>query len=341
MLFLNPYSIPPLIVSILFLLLGSAIYFKNKKSKVNIAFALISIVTFWWQFSWFILFNTQDVFLASILVRFGYVGIIFIPVFFYHFFLEFLDKNKGLDRKFLFFIYGLSIFFEFFLLFTDFFIQGYYEYFWGVYPKAAWLHLVYLFFLALGSSRVVYLLFISWRKSREVDIVRSKQIKLLLIGFLIYFSAASDFLVNYGVEFYPVGFIFVLICMSFIAYAISKYHMFDVKIILTELFVGIISVASLAESLLFYDFWSKLFGFSVFIIFCFMGFLLIRYTTREVKAKEFFEQKVQERTKELALANKELQESNDELKRWYQLTIGREVRMAELKEKIKEMEGER
>jgi hypothetical protein len=41
---------------------------------------------------------------------------------------------------------------------------------------------------------------------------------------------------------------------------------------------------------------------------------------------------------ELEQSKKIAEERAAELEKWYKLTIGREVRMAELKEKIKEME---
>ena len=335
---LSPYSLPPLIVSILFLLLGSAIYFKNKKSAINIVFALLSFVTFWWQFSWFVLFNVQDSTLASILVKVGYAGIILIPVFFYHFFLEFLGKNKGADRYALYFMYGTGFLFEMSLFFTNFFVQGYYEYFWGFYPKVGILHPIYLFFLTAVSLRSVFLLYSAYSKEKKEDIIKFQQVKNLLIGFIIYFLASSDFLVNYGIEFYPFGFVFVLACLSILAYSISRYHMFDIKVILTEMLVAVMAVASLAEALLFQTPWTKVFGFSVFGLFCVTGYLLAWYTYREVHAKENFEQMVQERTKELEQSKKVAEDRAAELEKWYKLTIGRELRMAELKEKIKEVE---
>ncbi|MFA5746527.1 MAG: histidine kinase N-terminal 7TM domain-containing protein [Candidatus Paceibacterota bacterium] len=338
---LSPYSIPPLAISILFLFLGSAIYFKNKRSAANTIFALLSLVTFWWQFSWFVLFNVQDPALASILVKVGYMGIIFIPVFFYHFFLAFMGRVKGLDKYALYFMYAASLFFEISLFSTNFFIQGYYEYFWGFYPKAGILHPVYLFFLTAVSLRSVFLLYKSYLEEKGGGTIKSKQTKNLLIGLLIYFSASTDFLVNYGIEFYPLGFIFVFICLSIIAYSISKYHMFDIRVILTEMLVGIMAVASFVEALLFQDLWTRIFGFGIFALLCVIGYLLTRYTYREVRAKENFEQMVQERTKELEQSKKVSEDRAAELEKWYKLTIGRELRMAELKDKIKEMEDKK
>jgi len=79
---------------------------------------------------------------------------------------------------------------------------------------------------------------------------------------------------------------------------------------------------------------------------------LIEKRREAEEAREILEVKVQARTKELKeLADsldqqvkdrtKELQERVDQLQRFQRLTIGRELRMAELKKKIKELEEEK
>jgi len=147
--FLTIYTLLPLTSAILFLLLGLFVYLNNRKSIINITFFLLCFVTFWWQFSWFILFNTQNETLASYLVKIGYMGIIFIPIFFFHFFISFLKEVvKKIDKYLLYLSYFLAIVFEFFLINTNLFISGFYQYFWGFYPKAGILHpLIFSFLL--------------------------------------------------------------------------------------------------------------------------------------------------------------------------------------------------
>jgi hypothetical protein len=56
MLELTWQNLPPLFSSLVFLLMGWLVFRKNIKSRVNLLFLLLCLVTFWWQFSWFVLF---------------------------------------------------------------------------------------------------------------------------------------------------------------------------------------------------------------------------------------------------------------------------------------------
>ncbi|MEI6288472.1 MAG: ATP-binding protein [bacterium] len=237
------FSIPPLISSMLFLLLGVFVFLKNKKSVVNATFSLICLSTVWWQFTWFILFNTKDEFLASILVRVGYMGIILIPITFFHFFITFLDKNYRLDKYLLYFSYLFGLLFEISLWTSNYFISGYYKFFWGFYPKASILHPVYLLVLTIISLRILYLLLYSLKQKDKLSPYKYYQIKYFFIALIFYIFSASDFIVNYGVEIYPVGFIFIIVFLSIVGYSIIKYRLMDVRIIIRGSSVYLLSVA--------------------------------------------------------------------------------------------------
>ena len=227
----------------LFLLLGVFVFLKNKKSVVNATFSLICLSTVWWQFTWFILFNTKDEFLASILVRVGYMGIILIPITFFHFFITFLDKNYRLDKYLLYFSYLFGLLFEISLWTSNYFISGYYKFFWGFYPKASILHPVYLLVLTIISLRILYLLLYSLKQKDKLSPYKYYQIKYFFIALIFYIFSASDFIVNYGVEIYPVGFIFIIVFLSIVGYSIIKYRLMDVRIIIRGSSVYLLSVA--------------------------------------------------------------------------------------------------
>ncbi|MFA7715032.1 MAG: hypothetical protein WCX77_02925, partial [Candidatus Paceibacterota bacterium] len=127
----------------------------------------------------------------------------------------------------------------------------------------------------------------------------------------------------------PLGTIFLVL---FTALAIARYHLFEIKVIITELLVATMGIVLLCFPFLMSSNFNRVIAVIVFLVFCLIGYLLIKGSLKEIKNSQILEQKVAERTKELA-------ERNEELEKFYKLTIGREARMAELKEKIKEMEN--
>jgi len=228
---MNPYSFPPLICSIVAALLGLFIYFKNRKSFFNITFALLCLTTLCWQFSWFILFNTTQEKLASILVKIGYTGIIFMPISIFHFCIEF---TEFIYKKItVYIIYSIGMFFLAALWLTRFFINGYYKYSWGYYPRANILHIPYMIFLATLVFLCCYL-FLRNSRDTEVPFLKRLQSKYLIGACIIWTLSGSDFIVNYGIAFYPIGFIFVIISLFIIAYAIIRYHLMDIEVLVKK-----------------------------------------------------------------------------------------------------------
>ena len=322
--FLTIYTLLPLTSAILFLLLGLFVYLNNRKSIINITFFLLCFVTFWWQFSWFILFNTQNETLASYLVKIGYMGIIFIPIFFFHFFISFLKEVvKKIDKYLLYLSYFLAIVFEFFLINTNLFISGFYQYFWGFYPKAGILHPLYLFLLTILAVRGLYLL-ISSIKRKVFTGYKHLQVKYLLLALIIYISAASDFLANYGVEFYPLGPIFVLGFLGISALAILKYHLFEIRVILTEILVGAMGIVLFLLPFLMPSLNLKTLTFLVFLLFLIFGYYLIKATHEEAKRREEAERlAVQERVlrdeaERIAIQERALRQRSEKLVREFE-----------------------
>jgi len=279
------YTIPPLISSVLFLFLGIGVYINNKKSSINKTFTLVCLVTFWWQFSWFILFNSQSEKLANYFVRIGYIGIIFIPIFFFHFFLSFFPKILKFDKYLLYLSYFLGFIFEISLFTTNYFINGFYKYSWGFYPKASPLHLIYLLLLFVLTFRVIYLLFYYLGKKKEVSPDYYYQTKFMLWALLFYVPASTDFIINYGAGFYPFGFLFILIFLGITAYAITKHRLFGIKVLLTEVLVIATAIALLVQALTAPDTILKLLGLGLLVFFSIFGYQLVKSVIREIELR--------------------------------------------------------
>jgi len=228
---MNAYTIPPLISSLLFAAIGVLVLQQNIKSKINVAFFMACLSTFWWQFSWALLFSTSNDQLASVLVRLGYSGIIFIPITLYHFFVEFAKADE--DKIYVRLSYLIGLAFLYFNWFSEYFIKGFYIYSWGFYPKANYLHIVYLLVLSILDLRAIYLLY-KQMINEKVSSIKREQTKYVLLSLAFYTFAASDFLVNYGFEYYPFGYIPILFTFITISYAITRYRLMDINVIIRK-----------------------------------------------------------------------------------------------------------
>ncbi|MCX7661129.1 MAG: GAF domain-containing protein, partial [Candidatus Omnitrophica bacterium] len=163
----------------------------------------------------------------------GYSGIIFIPISFYHFTMTYLQEIR--ERMLILVSYFIGVGFLITVWTTKLFISGYRIYFWGFYPKASYLHPFYLLLLFFLAIRGLKILAIRAKQVKKLSPVKYVQIKYLFLAFIIYCLASSDFLVNYGIEFYPLGFIPISFSLGLVTYAIVKHHLLDIKITLTRL----------------------------------------------------------------------------------------------------------
>lgn len=232
------FSLPPLISSALFLSLAIFVWSQNKHSPINRALALACLTTFGWQSAWAFLFSIRDPHLAEILTKIGYSYILFIPPTLYGFFVAFLAKPS--EKKYVIAAYSFSAAALYFLWFSSYFINGYFTYFWGFYPRAGILHPVFLIVLIAQALRVFYLLLVDLKR-QEHSFRRKNQTNYLIAALVAYTLASFDFLVNYGLEIYPFGFIAILITLSLITYAIIRHHLLNIELIIkkTVVFTGL------------------------------------------------------------------------------------------------------
>ncbi len=192
---------------------------------------------------------------------------------------------------------------------------------------------------------IIYTLVRGYKKTAEV---KKKQIGYVLTGISLHVATVS--LVSFVLPLFkiskwaPLDSSSSLFYVVFSFLAIIRFRLFEIKVILTEILVTAIGLVLLLMPFLVDNLQLKILTGGVFIFFCLLGYLLIRSALKEVRQKEILEQKVRERTRDLEIAKNlaeqktaEVMTRKEELEKFYKLTIGRELKMVELKEKIKSL----
>lgn len=332
-----------IIVSVFTFWLGIHIYSSDKKARANFYFLWLSILlALWLVFGFLAAMLFTDPFLCTISAKINYavVSLFFIPwYFFFVFFPKEIKRPAILDK-----IVTLGwVLFALVSLFTDFFIKGtevgkFGE--WG--SSVLYGPGLEFFHLATGGFAVLTLLILIknyFKLSRENKLKTS----YLIIGLFLFVLGNLVFNIAFPAirgdsQYYQLGDYSVVFIIIFTAIAITKKGLFKARIIATTFFILFIFVLLLFDFIFSYQQPSlQIFKGIILLFFIVFAYLLVRGTKIEIKQKERLsklneelENKVRERTKELS-------DRVVELEKFHRLTVGREIRMVELKKKIKKL----
>lgn len=220
------YSVLPVLVCALFLACGLYVIVDRGRNRVTQAFLLLCVTTAIWQGTWAVLFQVDDPHTAQVLVRVGYLFILFLPTTLYQFLVEISDAPD--ERRNVAASYLVACVLALVLAFSDLFVAGYYHYPWGYYPKAGQLHWIHI----LQTSVVVLRgLYVTVRQQAGAPPLQAARLRLCIASMLVYFFAATDYLCNYGFDFYPIGVVFNTASLAIVVVAIIKYDLMNSNVV--------------------------------------------------------------------------------------------------------------
>lgn len=160
--------------------------------------------------------------------RTGFFGIIFIPVFAYHFIVRFLEQKKSIFLRCLY----LMIFPSVLLHRTQLVYFGIDRHFWGYYPIAGPLYPVFLVTFTAAFSLGVFKLIQAYRLSIP-NSERKTQITYLLFAFGAGCTGLVDYITKLpGVNIYPWGYVSALIFIYLISCSIVRHRLMGIEIII-------------------------------------------------------------------------------------------------------------
>jgi PAS domain S-box-containing protein len=218
---LTLYSVPPLFTSAGAIALGIAVVLRERASLMSRIFFLMMATTGLWLFAFAWMYSATDEVTASKWATLGYLNVPFICAAIYYFTVQVLGIYQR-HRRLVLVSWLLSTIFAATTLWSDAFVDGVYQYWWGYYPRYSWLALPFLCYFA--AMMVVSLRHYVVEYRRCPPGIRKMRIKYFVIGFSGVWLAMVDFLPKTGINVYPFGYVPILWWLSFVGFAIWRYH---------------------------------------------------------------------------------------------------------------------
>jgi len=293
------YIISALINAVTSLVLGLLVLSQGKTKKLNILFFFFTLAIAFWSlayFFWQISLNADQALSWS---RILMIGAIFIPVFYFHFVVVFLGIAK---RVFVYIAYTLAIIFLF-LNFTAYFIvdvsQKLSFQFW---PTAG---PIYSFFLLTWLFYAIYTVYLLYKHLNIAVGIKRKQLAYILLGTIVgYAGGVTNYFLWYDILIPPIGNVLASVYVLFVAFAILKYRMFNIKVVATELFTLAIWITVLVDVFNAKTTPERIFEIGLLIVVVVFGVLIIRSVSKEIKSRE----EIEKLAKDLKKANARLRE---------------------------------
>jgi signal transduction histidine kinase len=219
------HVVPLLLASSAVLICGAWVVGSNSRATTNRTFALICLGISVWLVSTSMLYSATNDDTAKFWERCIYLGIIYIPALVY----QFCVHLKGHTTHALIpinYVVG-TIFLS--LLATPYLVNGHYQYFWGLYPKAGVLHplfLIYFFGVNGLGLRVLYR-----TSAASGAIVPAKAARSIFWALILGLMASTDFLPSYGFALYPIGYLWAVLLVATVSYVFVKHQVIDFAIL--------------------------------------------------------------------------------------------------------------
>lgn len=277
-------------------LLGFFVFLRNVKEKINSTFFLLVLSVIGWQISLLFFYIIESPAIILWIGRFNFAIVLIMLFYLLKFSLIFPNESIKISKK-LFSTISLWLTLFFLLtLFTS--LVDKMEIVTGLAQRETVygpLYILYIFHYIIFAAIGIYLI------SKKLKLITDKLEKYQLIYFIggISTSLVLGFLSNIllpllGIQqtayFGPLA---TIIFSGITTYAILKHHLFDIKVLATEFFVGILGIILLAEVILSSSV-LKIVSLSSFILFLLFGYFLIKSVVNEVDYRKKLESAYEE-----------------------------------------------
>jgi signal transduction histidine kinase len=272
--------------------LGFWALFADRKNRLNQIFFIITLLIIFWNIFAYLGFSANESEKAVIWYRlnFGMVSLFFLAAYFFViYFPKKITENNFLSKIVIF----LTVISFFLSIFTDLIVKNTIIKEWGA--EIVFGSLGFIPFKGFSALLIIIILYCLFKKYFILEKQEKLKIQYVLIGVLIFALFNTVFniifpLVLGTVKYQHFGDFSAIFLLGFFAYAIVKHQLFEIKVVLTSLLVGLIAILLAVDLFLFTpDLWIQIIKGFILIIFLFFGYYLIRSVLREIKRREELE----------------------------------------------------
>jgi len=293
---MNLFAISGILIAVSCFLLSLLVFKSNPKKRINQISALSGLCVAIWGVGIYVIAQTIDKNSAFLYWRLAHIGVIFIPVFFVHFVYKLLGIN---NKKVLRIIYALGLLFLIANITSSWFISDMRWVFGSFYYDSP-PGIIYPFFIFFFVALAVYGNYELIKAYFKETSTKRYQIKYYLIGSLIaYVGGSTAFLPVFGIDIYPALSIAIVFYPLMTTYAIIRYQLMDIRIIVRKSTIYLI-IAGFVYGCFYGVVWllSRWFGgiynqdamiFGIFLAFAFVfAFIWFEKLVRYLANRYFF-----------------------------------------------------
>jgi len=228
---MNAFAFSSLLTGVSCALMAGIVYLTNRAGRVNQLWSIFCLAVSLWGFGALLAGMTPRPDLALTFWRIAHVGVIFIPILFYHFVLVYTDAPQS---RYLTAGYAVTVLF----LIADILslLVTRVRYLFGTFYYNASSTPLYalftvFFFAVIVWGHVRLWVHIQHMKVREQRLHANWLFLGTSIGFL---GGATSFLPVFGVDFYPIGNFTVPLFPLMMSYAILRYRLIELNLAITK-----------------------------------------------------------------------------------------------------------
>ena len=299
----NYYTLSLALGGFIALISGFVVYIENPRGLVNASWLLFTVGSAVWSFGYLITISTssKDIAIVSNLIL--HQSAILLPIFYFLFILA-ITNTFVKYRIYFFLTLIFGTIFSFLNPSKAFVSDVLPKFIFNYAPDAGPLYIYfagYFFILMLSAF------FILWNFTRHISPEKALPLKFVLGASIAgILGGGSVFFLTFNIQIPPVLIMFFSLYPIIITYAILRHHLFDIRVIVTELLVFITWIFLLIRIILANNLTNRIIDGTLLAIFIVVGTLLIRSVLQEVKNRE----EIEKLAKQLRAANTNLEDIN-------------------------------